>query len=219
VTRRLAALAVASLLAVAGCSSDADGPAEPRPTASSATPPGSTPAVTPTVSVERAKELGLRAVAALKRDDPARALQLIRAGADVNAKDRIEDSVFLYAGAEGYTDVVVAALAHGADVRSTNRFGGTALIPASEHAHLEVIRVLLQAGTPVDHVNELGWTALGECVGLGNGDARHQQAVRLLLAAGADPTARDRFGRSVLQNAERLGQTEVERLIRAALAQ
>jgi ankyrin repeat protein len=114
--------------------------------------------------------------------------------------------------------VVEAALAHGADVRSTNRYGGTALIPAAEHAHVEVNRVLIAAGTPIDHVNELGWTALGEAVGLGNGDARHVQAVRLLRAAGADPSARDRFGRSVLQNAERLGQAEVARLIRAELA-
>lgn len=200
---------------VSACSSSVE-PAVRQPVVSP--PTGATPSSssTPTLSAAQARALGLQAVAALKRDDPDRALALIARGADVNAQDRIQDSVFLYAGAEGYLEVVRAALAHGADVRSTNRFGGTALIPAAEHAHLEVIRVLLAAGTPVDHVNDLGWTALGEAVALGNGDRRHQDAVRMLLRAGADPGARDRFGRTVFQNADRLGFTEIARILRAA---
>ncbi|RNL78862.1 ankyrin repeat domain-containing protein [Nocardioides marmorisolisilvae] len=214
------ALAAVALVLVAGCSTGEDAAAKntpnggrpPTPTATQTAEPS------PTVSAASARRLGLRAVAALKRDQPRVALRLIAAGADVNVQDGIKDSVFLYAGAEGYAAVVEAALAHGADVRSTNRYGGTALIPASEHAHVEVIRILIRAGVPIDHVNDLGWTALGEAVGLGNGDARHQEAVRLLLAAGADPSVRDRFGRSVLENAERLGQTAVARLVRAALA-
>ncbi|WP_209715085.1 ankyrin repeat domain-containing protein [Marmoricola sp. OAE513] len=182
--------------------------------------PTATPTATstPTLTAAQARRLGLRAVAALKRDDPAAALALVERGADVNVQDDLQDSVFLYAGAEGYVDVVRAALRNGADVRSTNRYGGTALIPASEHAHLDVIRVLLATDIEVDHVNDLGWTALGEAVGLGNGGPDSQEAVRLLLAAGADPAVRDRFGRTVLQNAERRGFDQIARQIRAALA-
>src|SRR5215207_479287 len=57
---------------------------------------------------------------------------LIAAGADVNAKDSIEDSPYLYAGAEGRTEILKMTLPT-ADLKSTNRYGGTALIPAAHH--------------------------------------------------------------------------------------
>ena len=56
---------------------------------------------------------------------------LIGRGADVNAKDAIEDTPFLYAGAEGRTAILTAILAAGAKLGDTNRYGGTALIPAA----------------------------------------------------------------------------------------
>lgn len=204
-------LLVAALLLAAGCSGSSD----PAPAAA---PSVVVPAPSPSVPMgaREARRLGLEAVAALKADRPGRALALIEAGADVNVRDAIEDSVFLYAGAEGYAEVVAAALEHGADTRVLNRYGGTALIPASEHAHLDVIRILLRTDVEVDHVNDLGWTALGEAVALGDGGPRSQEAVRLLLAAGAEPDPVDRFGRTALQNAQRLGFDEIAALLRAA---
>lgn len=133
-------------------------------------------------------------VAATKANRVAIARELLEAGADPNAKDDIEDSAFLYAGAEGFNEILRLTLEHGADVESTNRFGGTALIPASEHAHVETVRILIAAGVPVDHVNNLDWTALHEAIVLGNGDADHVTVVRLLLRAGADPSIRDGDG-------------------------
>ena len=90
--------------------------------------------------------------------DVARAL--IAAGADVNAKDSIQDSPFLYAGAEGRIEILRLTLAAGADLRSTNRYGGTALIPAAHRGHVEAVKVLLDTRIDIDHVNGLGWTAL-----------------------------------------------------------
>src|SRR5690606_33587572 len=52
---------------------------------------------------------------------------LIEAGADVNAKDRIDDSHYLYAGARCHLQILKMTLVHGVDLKSTNRFGGTAL--------------------------------------------------------------------------------------------
>ena len=140
--------------------------------------------------------------------------ELIRAGGNVNAKDAIQDSAFLYAGAEGFNEVLRLTLAAGADVRSTNRFGGTALIPASEHGHVETVRILIAAGVPVNHVNNLGWTAMQEAILLNNGGSRQQEVVRLLLEAGADPGIRDPQGRAALENAERLGFGAIAGLIR-----
>jgi uncharacterized protein len=46
---------------------------------------------------------------------------LIDAGADVNAKDDIDDSPYLDAGARGHLEILKMTLAHGADLTSTNR--------------------------------------------------------------------------------------------------
>lgn len=133
-------------------------------------------------------------VAATKAQQTAIALRLLESGADPNAKDDIEDSAFLYAGAEGLDEILTATLAHGADVASTNRFGGTALIPASEHGHVRTVGLLIEAGVPLDHVNDLGWTALHEAIVLGSGGDAHVQVVRALLAAGANPELPDGDG-------------------------
>ncbi|MDQ0822952.1 ankyrin repeat protein [Arthrobacter sp. V4I6] len=179
----------------------------PRPVPpSTATPPPLPPQVQ--------QELDQRLVAAAKANDAALAAELIRSGANVNAKDAIQDSAFLYAGAEGFNEILLLTLANGADVASTNRFGGTALIPASEHGHVDTVRILIAAGVPVNHVNNLGWTAMQEAILLNNGGPRQQEVVRQLLAAGADPDIRDPQGRTALQNAERLGFGAIAKLIR-----
>lgn len=159
-------------------------------------------------------ELGQQLVRAAKANDVAAVTRLIQAGGNVNAKDAIQDSAFLYAGAEGFNEVLQLTLANGADVASTNRFGGTALIPASEHGHVDTVRILLAAGVPVNHVNNLGWTALQEAILLNDGGPRQQEVVRQLLAAGADPDIRDPQGRTALENAERLGFGAIAKLIR-----
>ncbi|MFE7419635.1 ankyrin repeat domain-containing protein [Rhodococcus sp. NPDC057529] len=151
---------------------------------------------------------------AVARDDASAVRALLDAGADVNAKNAREDSAFLYAGAEGLNEILALTLDHGADVTSTNRFGGTALIPAAEHGHVETVRMLIEAGVPVNHVNDPGWTALLEAVVYGDGSARYQDVVRLLLDAGADPAIEDADGRTALQHAERRGQDAVAALLR-----
>ena len=152
-------------------------------------------------------------VVATKAGSTDIALWLLAAGADPDAKDEISDSAFLYAGAAGYEDILRAAIRHGANVQSTNRFDGTALIPASEHAHVESVRRLINAGVPLDHVNRLGWTALLEAIALGNGSEDHVDVVRQLLAAGADPSIRDRQGRTPRQLARSRGQDRIVALI------
>ncbi|MET3952448.1 ankyrin repeat domain-containing protein [Arthrobacter sp. UYEF36] len=181
------------------------------------TPPApllSSPATAPPVpSREAQAALDQRLIQAAKANDVGEVAELIRAGGNVNAKDTIQDSAFLYAGAEGLNEVLRLTLANGADVSSTNRYGGTALIPASEHGHVETVRILLEARVPVNHVNSLGWTSLQEAILLNNGGPRQQDVVRQLLAAGADPTIPDPQGRTALENAHRLGFAEIVNII------
>lgn len=141
---------------------------------------------------------------------------LIEAGADVNAKDNIEDSPYLYAGARGHLDILRLTLAHGADLKSINRYGGTSLIPASERGPVETVDTLIKAGVAVDHVNRLGWTALLEAIILGNGGARHQQIVGLLVKAGADVNIADNDGVTPLQHARGRGYDEIATLLEKA---
>jgi ankyrin repeat protein len=217
--------------AVAGCLAACQpGPGEPprveAPPSSdlaSQEPPPVTSAPAASLAASMPQGLPAEAQAALdqeliraaKANNPALVGELISRGGKVNAKDAIQDSAFLYAGAEGFNEVLQLTLAAGADVASTNRYGGTALIPASEHGHVETVRILLAAGVPVNHVNNLGWTAMQEAILLNDGGPRQQEVVRLLMEAGADPTIRDPQGRTALENAERLGFVEIANLIRA----
>ncbi|WP_309075894.1 ankyrin repeat domain-containing protein [Paenarthrobacter sp.] len=209
-----AGLLIAAL--VAGCAPSSPADQAPSSTAtSSPSPDPSSSAVLPTtLSPEAQIETDRLLILAAKANDVARVRELIAEGGNVNAKDDIQDSAFLYAGAEGFNEVLQLTLAAGADVRSTNRYGGTALIPASEHGHTETVRILIAAGVPVDHVNNLGWTAMQEAILLNNGGPKQQDVVRQLLAAGANPDIRDPQGRTALQNAERLGFTEIAALVR-----
>ena len=178
--------------------------------------PAAVPVTTPApLSPAAQAQLDQELIAAAKANNAPLVAELIGQGGNVNAKDAIQGSAFLYAGAEGFNEVLRLTLAAGADVASTNRYGGTALIPASEHGHVETIRILIASGVPVNHVNNLGWTAMQEAILLNDGGPRQQEAVRLLLEAGADPGIRDPQGRTALQNAERLGFGEIAALIRA----
>lgn len=130
---------------------------------------------------------------------------LIDAGADVNARDGIKDTPFLYAGAEGRDEILKLILATGkAKLGDTNRYGGIALIPAAHHGHPSTVAILLDAGLDVDHVNNLGWTALLEAVILGDGGPIYQEIVGLLVDAGAKPIP-DRDGLTPLEHARKRG--------------
>jgi ankyrin repeat protein len=94
-------------------------------------------------------------------------------------------------------------------------YDGTALIAAAHLGHDEVVRRLIAAGAPLDHVNNLGWTALLEAIILGDGGLHHQDVVRALLAARADPSIAGRDGITPLQHARAQGYTEIVELLEA----
>jgi ankyrin repeat protein len=141
---------------------------------------------------------------------------LIAAGADVNAKDAIEDSPYLYAAAEGRNEILKMTLAAGADLASVNRYGGTGLIPAAHHGHVETVKILLAAPIDKDHVNKLGWTALLEAIILGDGGPAHTEIVRLLVAAGSNVNLPDGGGVMPLAHARRRGFAAIVPLLEAA---
>lgn len=132
---------------------------------------------------------------------------LVRAGADVNAKDGTQQSAYLISTSEVGDDgrLVELTLENGADVRSLDSYDGTGLIRAADRGHVRIVERLLETETDVDHVNNLGWTALLEAVILGGGDARHTEVVRLLVEGGADPNIPDGEGVTPLGHARANG--------------
>ncbi|QEC44754.1 ankyrin repeat domain-containing protein [Pseudobacter ginsenosidimutans] len=142
---------------------------------------------------------------------------LIRAGASVNAQDRVLNTPFLYAGASGFTDIVRLCMKSGADYTIFNRYNGSALIPACERGHVETVAAILEDKKfPIDHINRLGWTALLEAIILGNGGKAHTKIVQLLIKAGADLNIADQNGITPLAHARKKGQKEIVILLENA---
>lgn len=142
---------------------------------------------------------------------------LIEAGASVNAQDKVLNSPFLYAGAEGNLEIVQLSLKHGADFTIFNRYNGSALIPAAEKGHLEVVKVLVNyPNYPINHVNRLGWTALMEAIVLSNGGAVHIAIVDELIKGGVDVNIPDADGVTPLQHAINRKYTAIVNLLKQA---
>lgn len=138
---------------------------------------------------------------------------LVAAGADPDALDDRHDTPWLVTGVTGSVAMLEALLPASPDLTIRNRFGGVSVIPASERGHVDYVRRVVQTGIDVNHVNDLGWTALLEAVLLGDGGTRHQEIVRILLAAGADPSVADHDGVTTLEHARARGFTGLVELL------
>jgi len=148
------------------------------------------------------------------RVDAARLL--VGLGADPDAQDDRRDSAWLVTGVTGSVAMLETLLPAQPDLALRNRFGGISVIPASERGHVDYVRRVVRTGIDVNHVNDLGWTALLEAVILGKGTDQWQQIVRILLAAGADPSLPDRDGVTPLRHATTRGYDEIAAILRAA---
>ena len=147
------------------------------------------------------------------RTDVARVL--VALGANPNALDAQHDTPWLVTGVTGSVAMLEALLPAHPDLTIRNRFGGLSVIPASERGHVDYVRRVVQTGIDVNHVNDLRWTALLEAVILGDGGPRHQEIVRILLAAGAKRDIADQDGVTALQHAQRKGYRELAAILSA----
>ena len=143
---------------------------------------------------------------------------LIDAGANINQQDVIQDSPYLYAGAQGRTEILAYMLTHATPDQSVyNRFGGNAMIPAAEKGHLDNVKLLLaDKRVAIDHQNKFGYTALIEAVGLRDGSQIYQEIVAELLRNGANSSLRDNSGRTALDYANQLGYGNIAQMLRTA---
>lgn len=126
--------------------------------------------------------------------DKPLAAELVASTADINTKDSLGRTPISLAAERGDVDKVSTLLQYGADPRIPAYSGSDPLCYAAKVADPACISLLLDAGAKVDC--KTGWdqTALHYAAAQ-NSNRRHTE---LLLAAGADPNAVDRDGRTPL---------------------
>ena len=111
---------------------------------------------------------------------------LIGAGADVNAKDNIRDTPFLYAGAEGRNEIL-GDLSPPARrlARHQPLCGGLRSSRPPHHGHPETVRILLDTDIDSTMSTISAGPRSSEAVILGDGGPVYQEVVGLLVDAGA----------------------------------
>jgi ankyrin repeat protein len=152
--------------------------------------------------------------------------RLLDWGSAVNAINSFGETALTLAADGGHTAVVLALLDWGAEVNAVDQFGDTPLLNAAWNEQEETLRLLLKRGANPNVSNSIRQTAITTALtfernnvlsilleGGADPNLRYsdqtplmmalldKEAVRLLLAHGADITLRDKHGKTALQNA------------------
>jgi ankyrin repeat protein len=123
-------------------------------------------------------------------------------GEALGCRDTQARTALDWAAMAGYVDVVAVLCEAGAPVHSRDRFGVTALALAAHASHKDVVQALLRhmGGKGLDDRGQNGRTAMHWAV-----ERAQAEIVRILLVAGADPTAADDEHMTPRAHAERRG--------------
>ena len=132
---------------------------------------------------------------------------LVKAGADVNAKDKAGLTPLQRAVYVGNPEIVEALFSVGAKVSKEEK-KWNALHLAASNGHLELVRLLLDKGMDVNGRDHLDITPLHGAAFNG-----HKKIVALLLEKGADVRAKDIKGKTPYDRAEAEGHTEILKML------
>jgi hypothetical protein len=134
---------------------------------------------------------------------------LLSFGAGVNHQNVTGDTSLIIASRSGHSRTAKYLLENKAEIEVKNKKGSTALLVAAAHDHVDVVEILLKEGATVRVRDKKGRTPLHRAVqgtwlidGVRGSGIEKEETVRLLMRAGADPTARDIDGKTA---AERVG--------------
>ena len=83
---------------------------------------------------------------AVTRGDVEAVRQLLRSGADVDARDRHGQTALMLAAHQGHLEIVEALVGSGADLNVTAKYNLSALMLAVIAGHVAIARLLARAG-------------------------------------------------------------------------
>jgi len=142
--------------------------------------------------------------------DSKRVLEVLSSGTGVDELDREGRTPLFYAAMEGDFDIASELIRHGANPNAHDRHGETALHAAAREYRLDLIKLLLEHSAYVDaednHGNTPLWRAVYECRGRGD-------AIKLLLAAGADRKRKNKHGLSPEELADTIANFDVKQFL------
>lgn len=150
--------------------------------------------------------------AAVRADDLAVTIQLLRSGEDPNARGPDGLTSLMIAASLGHSQMVELLLTAGAEVLAIEpRMGATALHKAALSGNPDVVRLLLDHEAFIDQQSPiLGHTALMDAVVY-----KHEDVVRVLLKRGARTGIRNHWHETALEIARRDDLEAIARLIEA----
>lgn len=131
-------------------------------------------------------------------------------GTRIDATNKLNETALMLAAIRGNPDSVKLLLARGAQV---NRPGWTPLHYAATGGNLEVLRLLLDHDAYIDAQSPNRTTPLMMAA-----RHKHPDVVRLLIEAGADPTARNEAGLDAAGYLQRQGESELAAWVRERAA-
>lgn len=138
--------------------------------------------------------------------------QLLAEGADVDCKGEYGFTPLHFAAVQGHTGVAKLLLAKGADIHARSSVGDTPLHSAAEAGQPDMVEYLIAEGANINARKHEGWTPLYQAVNGCDWQPSCSEAVRVLVAHGADPNIRG-TGHFPLQLAAQIGDAKIVELL------
>jgi ankyrin repeat protein/mono/diheme cytochrome c family protein len=144
---------------------------------------------------------------AIRRGDSASVDELLKNGADLQARNDIGDTPLMTAALYAGTDVLELLIKAGADVNATNQVGATVLLRAATSE--DKVRLLVAKGADIKARSRMG----NSPIILAARKPGNSSTVRFLLDHGADPNATNAFSATALMAAAAADDLDTVRLL------
>jgi ankyrin repeat protein len=139
--------------------------------------------------------------------------ELLKKGADPNAKDSRENTPIIEASANGRLDIIKLLMKNGGNLKCSDMYGWTPLITAAQSGHVEIVRMLLDPrfihNVDINSKDDNGHSALVMSENVKN----RIEIAELLVSKGADVNSGANDGWTVINYAAMTGDIEMVKFL------